>query len=94
MNADAKLATREKVSTASAALAVIAMPEARRITHASSAINRYEPIVAVSSTASRSGLPRTRSSICRSTAITNRPTRPSAIALPNERSIHRSSDWT
>ena len=39
MNADAKLATRENVSTASAPFGVIGAPVARRITHASSAMH-------------------------------------------------------
>ena len=70
MNADAKLATREKVSTVSAPIALIGVPLARRITQASSAMKRYDATAAVSRTARRFGLPRTRSSICRSTAAT------------------------
>jgi hypothetical protein len=63
MNADAKLATREKVSTASAPFAVIPAPDADRMTQASSAMQAYAATVAVRSTSRRRGLPRTSSSI-------------------------------
>ena len=49
MNAEAKLATRENVSTASAPFGVIGAPDARKITHASSAMKQYDRTVAVSS---------------------------------------------
>ena len=65
MKADAKLVTRESVSMASARFAVIGASAARRITHPSSAINRYDAAVALMSTSRRLGLPRTRSSIWR-----------------------------
>ena len=42
MNAEAKLATREKVSTASAPFGVIDVAAARRMTHASSAMQTYD----------------------------------------------------
>ena len=94
MKAEAKLATREKVSTASAPTAETGVPLACRMTHASSAIRPYEVIAAISSTTSRRGLPRTRSSICRSTAAMNREMRPVAIDVPNRRSQRAKSDWT
>ena len=92
MNADAKLATRENVSTPSAPFSVMAVPEARRITHASSAMHAYAADVAASRTARRLGFPRTSSSISRSTAATNVPTRPPASAVPSRRSSPASHD--
>ena len=88
MNADAKLATRENVSTASAPVnetgdAGRAQDDPRLGRHRRVG-DRASP-----SSARRAarGLPRTRSSSCRSTAPTKRPTRPRAIDVPNARSM-------
>ena len=56
MNADAKLATRENVSAASALVSVTGAPHARRITQASSAMSTYDAAVAATGSR-RVGLP-------------------------------------
>jgi hypothetical protein len=93
MKADAKLATRERVSMASARFGVIGAPAGRRITQPSTTINRYDTAVALMSTIRRLGLPRTRSSICRSTAAVKRATLLSPSDVPSAWSIRRRSDW-
>ena len=69
-----------------AAVGVTGAPAPSRITQASSAMNTYDNVVVSSSSSNRRGLPRTRSSIWRSTAAMNLETRPPAIAVPKRRS--------